>query len=348
MHDPQINRAIHLADRDVRRKNHLCLFPGCKRRSIDSHAIPRASLIEAIAENGFVYTHNPSWVTMIRMESSYHPIEVIKLGVNKAGVFKGYCPHHDARVFISADTRDADNKHKKRGMIRALHCRAVSLEVCRKRITTEFTESLRRRLAQSGVSLPDTSSEAIEMAENFQKAFKLSMEYFEAMLHGMFLWATSGGEGGVSYFCVVIPRNIEVSCCGVFGHAINDQPATIGYNMISYSDMSILFLTTVNTTKAWLDHFLTGYFYPGYENIANIERLLNDIAFSKGEEPLISPPLWHSLTETEQLHVRQSLRPPWARAVTSVPRVIRLTPGDFVSEPTEAMWSRFLGALTTR
>ena len=112
--------------------------------------------------------------------------------------------------------------------------------------------------------------------------------------------------------------------------------------------MICLFLTIFETTKNLLNHFLADYFAPGQENLENVEQLLNDIAFSKGEEPLISPPLWRSLTEAEQLHVRQSLRPPWARTITSVPRVIRLNPDDVLSEPTEAMWARFLSALATR
>jgi hypothetical protein len=95
---PKVYREIiHLADRYAFRKEHLCLLPGCKRLAINSHAIPLASILEALADKGVVYTQRYSFVSMMRMATPAELIEVIEVGVNRASIFKGYCSKHDSR-----------------------------------------------------------------------------------------------------------------------------------------------------------------------------------------------------------------------------------------------------------
>ena len=127
---------------------------------------------------------------------------------------------------------------------------------------------------------------------------------------------------------------MQVSCCGCFNET-DALDSSIGYNLISYADMSILVLTTFKVVKRYLDSFLARYKLPG-----NVERLVNDIAFLRCEEPLISPQLWRSLSEDEKLEVRLSLRHPAFRAGAIAPRVIRTTSSDFVTKLTPAIVAR--------
>jgi hypothetical protein len=84
-----------------------------------------------------------------------------------------------------------------------------------------------------------------------------------------------------------------------------------------------------------LDAYIAGYPLP-----TEGERLINDIAFLHCEEPLISAQLWQSLTQTEQLALRLSLRHPNWQTETTAPRIVKLTPSDFVTKLTPAMLAR--------
>jgi hypothetical protein len=117
---------------------------------------------------------------------------------------------------------------------------------------------------------------------------------------------------GVSYYCIPLSRNLEVSCCGCF-KANADWHSAITYNLISYTDITILLLTVFEATKHHLDAFTESYAFPD-----GVERLVNEIAFGKCENPLIAPRLWHSLSEGQKRRVRLSHAPP----------IIRITPAD--------------------
>jgi hypothetical protein len=113
------------------------------------------------------------------------------------------------------------------------------------------------------------------------------------------------------------------------------QGSTISYNLISYADMSILVLTVFKAAKDHLDSFLANYSFP-----KDFEPLINDIAFAKCEEPLISARLWRSLSESNKMDVRLSLRNPEFRSGMKTPRVVRLKPGDMATQLTPEMLMR--------
>jgi hypothetical protein len=173
----------------------------------------------------------------------------------------------------------------------------------------------------------------------------MSTDLFKGIVNYFFLHDKAEIQDGVSYYILVIAHNIMVSCCGVFDHSIGSTTAIIGYNIVSYRDVTMLALTTFKTTKNHLDSFISDY---GTQGKADLEYLINYIAFSKSEEPLISPSLWRSLTEDERLHVRQSLRPPALRESATIPRVVKLNRGESASEPMPAMVERFFRSLSQR
>jgi hypothetical protein len=330
MFPPQLRGIIHSADRYAFRKEHLCLLPGCKRKAISSHAISRTSILEALADKGVVYTGRYSFGSMMRMTTLGEPVEVIEVGVNQASVFKGYCSNHDSRLFAAADTIDGDKQGQ---MFIPLHLRALSLEFCRKRLVADFSEQLRKLAAPKGIAL----GSGHEVLAKGRDVFKEILDYF-------FLRAPKAKDN-ITFFVAVFACNIMVSCCGVFDHGTGNTTAAIGYNIVSYRDVSILALTTFESTNDHLGSFLSDYGSPG--NV-DFERLINDVAFSKGEEPLIFPRLWRSLTGDEQLHVRQSLRPPAVRMSATVPRVVKLSRDAVVPAPTPEIWERLLRSFSRR
>lgn len=314
--DKNFRKVIQAADKYLRKKKYVCLFPGCKEKAIRSHAIPRASCIEALAENGVVYTMEQSFNSMMTMTAATDPPDVVEVGVNDASVFKGFCPAHDSQLFASAE---ATHRGRNRAMGISLHLRAVSLEYCRKRQVADFC----RKFSEL-TSVPEMRSILQEDAERLDRF----CSFFKKVYLGSIFNLIFGSDvDSIEYFCVPFSRNLQVSCCGCFSERVDAIDSTIGYNLISYADMSILVLTTFKVVNHYLDSFLAAYHLP-----ENGERLVNDITFSKCEEPLISPQLWRSLSEDEKLEVRLSLRHSEVRAGATAPRVVRMTSSDFVTK----------------
>jgi hypothetical protein len=316
--DGNFRRAVQKADKYARDKNYLCLFPGCKERAIRSHAIPRSSCVEALAENGELYTRQQSLNSVMRMTSPNDPPNIVKVGVNDASVFKGYCPNHDNLLFRSAETTD---RRRKNGMFIAQHLRALSVEYCRKRQVIEFNNKLSKLTNDVGLREHlRTNTEQIDfIASCFKKVY----------LGNLFNMIGGSGVDKIDYYCIPFSRNLQVSCCGCFDGTPGAFDSIIGYNLISYSDMTILVLTVFNAVKHHLDSLVGNYTLP-----RNGEKLVNDIAFLHCEEPLISTRLWLSLNETEKLSIRHSLRHPNFRTETSAPRIVKLALNDFVTNHT--------------
>lgn len=324
MPDKDLRRAIQIADKYARNKDYPCLFPGCKQKAIASHSIPRASCIEALADNGVLYTRRASLNRAITMTNPTDPPDIVPVGVNLAGVFKGYCPAHDASLFSSAETT---NRHKKNGMFIALHLRALSVEYCRKRQILDFY----RKMAEltSDTSLRSHLQLPGQQLDTFSSCFK------EAYLGSVFNLISGSNVDSVDYYCVPFSRNLNVSSCGCFDESSGAFDSVIAYNLISYADMALLVLTTFKAVKQHLDSYIGAYSLP-----SNGERLIKDIAFLHCEEPLISARLWRSLTQDEQLEMRLFLRHPHFRTEATAPRIIKVSPSDYVTALTPAMLMR--------
>ena len=108
--DIQFKKAIQKADKYLRQKNYKCLWPGCNKFAINSHAIQRSTIEDALAVNGHIYTYNPSYTTMMRLKSSFDPLEIVKIGMKKASTIKCFCSEHDSMLFIPIETTDPDKK----------------------------------------------------------------------------------------------------------------------------------------------------------------------------------------------------------------------------------------------
>ena len=319
-----IRAMIQRADRHARNKEYLCLFPGCQKKAIRSHAIPRALCIEALADNGVVFSRRQSLNGAMHMTDPTDPPEVVEIGVNDASTFKGYCSFHDTRLFVSAETNE---RHKKNGMFIAHHLRAISVEYCRKRQVLDFHKKF-LELTSPGAEREDL--------KNLFKQQEIIFSAFGEVYLGSILNLIGGSDvDSVDYFCIPFSRNIQVSCCGCFDAVPGQFDSMICYNLISHADMSMLVLTNFTVVKHYLDSFVRSYDLP-----RGTERLVNDIAFAHCEEPLIGARLWRSLHADQKLLVRLSLRHPDVRSFTPTLRVIRLARTDFPTQLTPSLLAR--------
>lgn len=279
--------------------------------------------MEALAEAGKLYTLRQSFNSMMETSSATEQMIIDEVGVNQAGVFDGFCPAHDARGFASVERLNEPHKF---AMIGPLNFRAHALEYCRKRRNADFF----RRLAEL------TTDGAIkayfaDIAERYERTcLHFGDRFIGAPARVAWGDPVAAAKTKVEFFCLPVAKNLEVSCCGCFHLDKSNEDSIVAYNLISYADMSILLLTTSTSSK---DRF--------YEFAhQNPEKLLNEIAFSKCEEPLIGAKLWRSLGEDQKLAIRLSLCHPDVRVSTKVPQVIKLEQGDTFGEVTPELWQR--------
>lgn len=127
-------------------------------------------------------------------------------------------------------------------------------------------------------------------------------------------------------------RNLQISCCGCFGALFH---SLVAFNVVSYKDMTVIVLNTFKGHKQSLNAYLKPY-----ERSQNWSRLVNDLAFSKCEEPLISPGSWKALTEDQKHHVRLSLLPPDLRSGLPTPQIVKFSAGEVSRKLTPAIVSR--------
>jgi hypothetical protein len=285
-----IKKALADADRYARNKQYPCLFPGCDAEAISSHSIQMALCSSALAERGKLYTVEQSFIPRPNRPTFTWYREIVETGIRDAGTFCGYCSDHDYRLF---DPAESATRAGRSGMIEALHRRGVSLHYSRQRRCADFFQKL-----ASLLSGPKNK----KICEDHALGYKDEAGLFDLLYLQRGVARSFPTKQGISYYCIPISRNLEVSCCGCF-KANTDWHSGITYNLISYTDITILLLTEFEATKHHLDSFTEKYSIP-----RDVERLVNEMVFAISEAPLIAPRLWHSLSDEQKRDLRLSLQ----------------------------------------
>jgi hypothetical protein len=314
----------------VRNKHYDCLYPGCSKQAINSHSIPQSSILDALSQNGHVYTLEPSFTSVFKLSSITSPVSVVRVGVKQAGTFPGFCAQHDHELFERAENPEKDSQ----GMYISLHMRALALEYCRKRMVSDFLLKLSELIAVHDPSLSlyikDSAEDSTLFYQNFCGLY----------LNSIFELIQGCDVDSIKYFCIPMAQNLKVSCCGAFQVDEGAFESAICYNIISHSDVSILVLSVFEVMEHYLDSFLSPYSFP-----LGTEALINEIAFRKCEEPLIAPDLWEYLSDDERLKVRLSLRHPAYRDIEVDVRPIKVQNSAFYkAEQVDLFNHKFMGA----
>jgi hypothetical protein len=248
-------------------------------------------------------------------------MEIVEIGINDASTFKGYCPKHDAMLFSPVDSQGERNKS---WVFRSLHLRAMSLELCRKRRSADFMNQLKKSPVASALIAAATDAEVAASAAKTDMQTILSTFFFNQNL-----------VLPIDFFAIGFNRNLGVAACGVFDYGGDTKLSTIGYHILPYKNSSLLVLTCLGDSHKILDPY-----FSSFKGLNPFEQMVNDIAFLRGEEPLISPAFWYSLTETEKLQLRQCLMHPYYRNATFDPRFVRIEPSELIDDINHETWSR--------
>jgi hypothetical protein len=238
-------------------------------------------------------------------------------------VFDGFCAAHDAYGFKSIERLNEPHKFS---IIGPLNFRARALEYCRKRRNVDFF----RRMAELHTN-EAVKTYFADMTETYERSNLLFGDQFIGAAARIVRGDPAAvAEAKIEFFCLPVAKNLEVSCCGCFHLDKNNYRSTVAFNLISYADISILLLTTSPSVKDQFYEFAHG----------EAQALLNDIAFSRCEEPLIGAKLWRGLNDDQKLAVRLSLCHPDVRASSEVPQIIKIEKGDLIEKITPEVWQR--------
>lgn len=303
MHDrKEVKRAYQVADKMLRKRKYSCLVPSCANQAINCHSVPESSIRDALAVNGHVYTLNPSFMQAFNTHPAMRR-DIRLVGIDNAGIFKGYCNEHDTRLFEPAET---DQPGRRRGLYFASLLRAVSLEYCRKRSVRDFFKAVYEQVP------------LLELREEIE-AYENTVEVYKQVMLTPMLSDGPDSFPMVDFNVTPFPGNLGVSCCGVFQQNPQDIFSFIGYNLISESDLSYLILTAPGHRSPYITQFLEEY-----DSVGSPSKMVNDIAFFRGEEPIISPLFWNSLSRSKKSLIERSLVHPAYRTQTESLDVIQL------------------------
>lgn len=315
MIDNTVKQAIHAADRYARRKTYKCLIPGCGREAVACHSIQRAACAESLAENGKVYTVRQSFNQFIENWDGTGAVEVVLEGLNTASTFDGFCPGHDSQLFSKAEEKE---RRTQRGMFQAFHLRAIALIYCRRRRSIDFMLRFSELVTDPRIKegMKTRAEETRELYEIFRKL------HFNSLV-GILTGSTADKIFG---FRIRFTRNLGVSCCGCFQQDPGDIRTVIGFNLVSHKSESELAVTTFEAVFRCVQDYERSY-GPG---TIGYQDMINDLAFSKCQEPLIAPPFWRSLSDSDRMAVGLSLRHPDVRGDGPIPGILRVGSNDIL------------------
>jgi hypothetical protein len=177
----------------VRKKEYNCLFSGCSKKAIRSHAIPRASCIEALADNGIFYTQRQSFNPTMNVATLFDAPDIVETGVNQRAYLRAIAPTTMPRFFHQL--------RRKRGA-ESTGC-SLSLEFSRKRQNADFFG----KLAELSDRAPSNSTWQ-ELAKQYGA---YSDAFCKILLGSVFNLILGSDIDSVEYFCVPFTRNLHVS-----------------------------------------------------------------------------------------------------------------------------------------
>lgn len=115
----------------------LCLAPAsqkgcCSGKIVRAHSVPKSYGLKTISEKGHVYTFLSSPKAMVFNKVE---LKVVKVGINNASTFTGFCSYHDNMIFHSIEKGDFDFSENQLAL---LHYRAVAKEMFLKKCSANM------------------------------------------------------------------------------------------------------------------------------------------------------------------------------------------------------------------
>lgn len=292
----KIRAILGKAEKRSNRRKYTCMYPGCESNAIQSHSQQRACQLEAISEDGNVYTLQRNMYQSVK-EGGDDPFTSVSIRI--ASRFKGYCSSHDTSIFLPIENGRLNVKEPEHNFL--LMLRAFSFEMANKRGMHDYLRYLVRKIEPlvDGRATEDMELQ-IQGIEWFlhKDAPSLRQRLFE--LHSSQDWSA------INFNAFEIDRNLGTSsttCFSPLGEAHNEWT-----NDHFEERQPVVFLSVVpgasktDISFSWLSQIdaLCGDFLGLNASDAEFGAVLNKYILCESEDACIRPSLWDNKTTAEK------------------------------------------------
>ena len=326
----QILNRVARVEKHLRKCSEKCLYPSCNESAIRSHAVQKNGWLSSIAENNHVIGVQRQITGSLFKSSPESPPEpqIVKIGLNEASTFWGYCNAHDTQLFDCIERQPLCKDDIKQVM--ALHLRAISFE----RVAKRSQQEISRCLAEShGNAL---------YREFMKNEVCIRDHMFEA--DSRYRWDLFWSDNKVSHFTndysfrwMVIPKNIGVASVTMIppmsaimenrymtAHRHKDGSYDVGRPAFSLS--VIPYGQETHVVMCW-HNADTDFVAPWEHDLCTssgtaLATVLNKCIFVKSEDFYVRPSLWDSLDGHVRDLVRDNLCPNFSDC--EIPNVITI------------------------
>jgi len=283
----------------------------CKKKIIKAHTISKSRNLKIIAENGHVLTFKTN--SIFKLLKNEGKFEVEKIGINNASIFKGFCSHHDKKLFSCLEDEDITFSPKQIFMIAY---RSICNELfLKKAILNEYTFLLNNMRNKITLNF-------IEILKTYIKGIKLSIDDLNRIkkIYDKILLEEKG-YNKINYYILKINKIPDVLVNGVW---IPDKNFD-GEKLIDLTDEKINF-NSLNVSSIVIDNRKGAFIFAWIdseklitENIYNFIKSFNKLdnkfktnillkfIFGHFENVYFRPSWWNSLTQEQKKLIKKDI-----------------------------------------
>ena len=312
MNQIEFFRKWEMAFKNANTKPRKCLIDGCKNEAIKSHALQKNGILKQISEKNHLYQFSNVSPFQKQTKGSF---ELLKIGINDAYTFQGFCNKHDSSIFKPIEIKDFDISDD--SSISLFSYRALCQEIRRKESAIDFTNAM--ILTKYNPSIVEFFTDYKSGLENGLK----NLNYFKTEL-----------ESNKSNFthkiceipkieiCLSAPLNIYdknnflTETHNDFGEVLNNPFVTSFLNIFPFNNKSYVMISIHNNFKCnW-----TIELFDKFQNIKSTEhlKLISDLITTRIEFWCISPKLKQNIS-TEKINELIQI---WSKEVLNFDYVI--------------------------
>ena len=312
----QLERQIFYQTVKIHSKLRSCVYPGCTQRSIRrSHSIQKNSVLKIISEGNHVYQ------PQVDMTHENPKMQMIKIGINKASTFPGFCQDHE-RLFEKFEHKGSIDK-KEEALLQTFRA------ICREKVFREnekeilirqrntYKKNLERlaklyiidELLRNNLAVETSQISFSSLDDSFIQYLGIKIDYLSKSLNELDEYISSYFRGTDNY--VSYEMKIDYSfpvCIAGFGNQKyefygNERNFILFLNVIPYKDETVIICYSLNDHKDIFKSVIKYY----SQNILTILNFIESFMVNSSDHWFVNPSFWDSLPGLKKDYILQCL-----------------------------------------
>jgi len=291
-----------------------CVVIGCKEKTIKkSHSIPKNSTLQNISSKGHLL--KPEF----DMSSSFPKNRMVKVGINNASVFPGFCEKHE-NIFKSFETDGKIDTVKKailqtyRTLCRERVDREIRLErnkiaktEYRKKINADALKSIKEEFSKypqfngiTGINIDgiDSTINCLNKIDSFSSKPFPELEKFEKSLLNSSVNLSTNNDLIVKF--VNIDIHFPISICGLGGYVYLDngeeKNVYVLLNVMPQKNSTDIICVGLKQDKLIIEKFID----VSLNNPLNLLNMIESFMVNGSDHWYINPDFWEDISKAKQ------------------------------------------------